>query len=138
LREVATDVAGTTGRDAVRFVVIEAKAGSFDLAARPQPARQDVSAAIMPSIAKTITTGLRTLERSARRPKHFNDTALIKVRDLGKLTSPETPIIKIGNSAKPITLPTRLLANVEPRQRCSESLPRQTDLSRLPRSRSRS
>jgi len=113
LREVATSVAGATSRDAVRFVVTEAKAGSFDLAARPQAAKRDVPAAIMPRIAKAMTTGLRTLERSATRPKHFNDTALLKLRDLGKLTSAETPIIKVGNGAKAIPLSARLLANVE-------------------------
>jgi hypothetical protein len=113
LREVATNVAGATGRDAVRFVVTEAKAGSFDLAARPQPGKQDVPPAIMPRIAKALTTGLRTLERSATRPKHFNDTALLKLRDLGKLTGPETPIIKLGNGAEPIPLSTRLIANIE-------------------------
>jgi hypothetical protein len=113
LREVATNVAGTPGRDAVRFVVTEAKAGSFDLAARPQPARRDVPAAIMPRIAKALTTGLRTLERSATRPKHFNDTALLKLRDLGKLTGAETPIIQLGNGDTPIPLSARLIANIE-------------------------
>lgn len=113
LREVATDVAGAAGRDAVRFVVTEAKAGSFDLTARPQPAKRTVSVAVMPRITKTITSGLRALERRAVRPKHFSDAALVKVRDLGKLTSPETPIIKIGNGEDPILLSSRLLANVE-------------------------
>jgi hypothetical protein len=78
LREVTTDVAGATGRDA-RFVVTEAQA----------------------------------VERSATRPKHFSDAALLKVRDLGRLTSPETPVVKVGNGTAPIALSSRLLANVE-------------------------
>jgi hypothetical protein len=113
LREVASDVAGAPGRDAVRFIVTEAKAGSFDLAARPQPARRDIPIAVMPRIAKTITSGLRTLEKRATRPKHFTDAALLKVRDLGKLASPETPVVKVGNGATPIPLSSRLIANVE-------------------------
>jgi hypothetical protein len=113
LREVATNVAGTTGRDAVRFVITEAKAASLDLAARPQPGKRDVSAAMMPRIAKSLSTGLRTLERTATRPKHFSDTALLKVRDLGRLKGPETPGISVGNGAKPIELSARLLANVD-------------------------
>jgi hypothetical protein len=113
LREVASDVAGSTGRDAVRFIVTEAKAGSFDLAARPQPAKRSVPVAVMPRIAKTITAGLRTLERHATRPKHFSDVALLRVRDLGRMTSPETPVVKIGNGAAPIPLSSRLIANVE-------------------------
>jgi hypothetical protein len=61
LREVSSDIAGTEGRDAFRFIVTESKAGSFDLAARPQPARPDVSATIGPRIAKTLTTALQAL-----------------------------------------------------------------------------
>jgi hypothetical protein len=113
LREVATDLAGATGRDAVRFIVTEAQAGSFDLVARPQAARVGVPPTIMPRIAKTLTTGLHTLERSATRPKHFNDTALLSLRDLGNLTSAETPIIKVGNGTAPVPLSARMLANVE-------------------------
>ncbi|HUK32382.1 MAG TPA: hypothetical protein VLV86_00640, partial [Vicinamibacterales bacterium] len=113
LREVANDVAGASGRDAVRFVITEAKAGSIDLAARPQPARRTVPVAVMPRIAKTITNGLKALERHATRPKHFTDAALLRVRDLGRMTSPETPVVKIGNGAAPIALTSRLVANVE-------------------------
>jgi hypothetical protein len=113
LREIASDVAGTPGRDAVRFVVTEAKAGSFDLTAKPQSARRDVSPVIMPRITKTVTAGLRALARRPVRPKHFSDTALLRVRDLGRLTSPETPTVKIGNGTEPIPLSSRLLANVE-------------------------
>ena len=114
LREVASDVAGRTGRDAVRFVVSEAKVGSFTLGVRPQPAKKDVPIAVMPRIAKTIATGIRTLERSAKRPKHFNDAALLKLRDLARLASPETPTVKVGNGAgHAVTLSSRLVANVE-------------------------
>jgi len=113
LREVASSVAGASGRDAVRFIVTEAKAGSFDLTARPQPVKRTVPAAVMPRIAKTLTSGLQSLERRATRPKHFSDAALLKVRDLGKMTSPETPVVKIGNGAAPIPLSSRLIANVE-------------------------
>lgn len=114
LREVAAAVAGTRGRDAVRFVVTEAKAGSFDLSARPQPAKRDVSVAVMPRIAKTIASGLRSLEKRAVRPKHFTDAALLKVRDLGKLASAETPMIRIGNGTTPsIPLSSKLIAHVE-------------------------
>jgi hypothetical protein len=67
----------------------------------------------MPRIAKTLTSGLQALERRATRPKHFSDAALLKVRDLGKMTSPETPVVKIGNGTAPIPLSARLIANVE-------------------------
>ena len=40
LQEVGRDVAGATGRDAVRFVITEAKGGSLTLGVRPQPERK--------------------------------------------------------------------------------------------------
>jgi hypothetical protein len=113
LREVAADVAGVQSRDAVRFVVTEAKAGSFDLSARPQPAARNVSPAIMPRISKTLTAGLKSLERRATRPKHFTDKALLSVRELGRLASPETPTISVGNGAEPIALSQRMLVHVD-------------------------
>jgi hypothetical protein len=113
LREVASDVAGPGRRDAFRFVVTEAKAGSFDLSVRPQAARRDMPAAIGPRIAKTLTAGLQALERKPKRPKHFNDAALIRVRELGKIVSAEVPTVTVGNGTKPVPLSTRLLANVE-------------------------
>jgi hypothetical protein len=75
LREVSSDVAGTEGRDAFRFIVTEAKAGRFDLAVRPQPARPDVSATIGPRIAKTLTAGLQALERE---PKRLSISAILR------------------------------------------------------------
>ena len=114
LREVGRDVAGAVGRDAVRYVVTEAKGGSFTLAVRPQVAKRTVPAAVIPRIAKTVTSGIRTLERGARRPKHFSDIALLKLRDLALLASPETPKVKIGNGAGvSVALSSRLVAHVE-------------------------
>jgi hypothetical protein len=114
LREVGRDVAGMTGRDAVRYVITEAKSGSFTLSVRPQAARKNVPAAVIPRIAQTVTSGIRTLERGAHRPKHFSDLALLKLRDLALLADPETPTVKIGNGAGDgIALSSRLLANVE-------------------------
>lgn len=114
LQEVGRDVAGAASRDAVRFVITAAKGGSFTLAVRPQPGRKSVPAAVMPRIAKTLTSGIRALEHRATRPKHFSDTALIKLRDLARLTSPETPSVKISNGeGAGITLSSRLVAHVE-------------------------
>jgi hypothetical protein len=114
LQEVGRDVAGATSRDAVRFVITEAKGGSLTLGVRPQPGRKSVPVAVMPRIAKTLTSGIRSLEQRASRPKHFSDHALIKLRDLARLTSPETPSVKIGNGVgAAITLSSKLVAHVE-------------------------
>jgi hypothetical protein len=68
----------------------------------------------MPRIAKTVTTGIRTLERSARRPKHFTDAALFRLRDLAKLRSPEIPAVKVGNGkGDTVSLSSRLIEHVD-------------------------
>ena len=114
LREVGRDVAGVAGRDAVRYVITEAKGGSFTLGVRPQAAKRAVSAAVVPRIAKTVTSGIRALERGAQRPKHFSDLALLKLRDLALLADPETPKVRVGNGAGTgIVLSSRLVAHVE-------------------------
>lgn len=114
LQEVGRDVAGAASRDAVRFVITEAKGGSLTLGVRPQPGRKSVPAAVMPRIAQTLTSGIRALEQTAKRPKHFTDAALVNLRDLARLTSPETPSVKVGNGrGSSITLSSRLVENVE-------------------------
>jgi hypothetical protein len=114
LQEVGRDVAGAARRDAVRFVITEAKGGSLTLGVRPQPGIKSVPVAVMPRIGKTLTTGIRSLEVRAKRPKHFSDLALVRLRDLARLTSPETPSVKVGNGdGTGITLSSRLIAHVE-------------------------
>src|SRR5687767_8308881 len=97
LQEVGRDVVGASSRDAVRFVITKAKGGSFSLDVKPQPGKKSIPAAAMPRIAKTLTAGIRSLEQRASRPKHFSDVALIKLRDLARLTGPETPSVKVSN-----------------------------------------
>src|SRR5206468_3828748 len=76
--------------------------------------KKNVPAAVMPRIATTVTSGIRSLERTAKRPKHFTDVALLKLRDLARLTSPQTPAVKVGNGAgSAMSLSSRLIANVE-------------------------
>ena len=114
LQEVGRDVAGATSRDAVRFVITDAKGGSFSLGVRPQPGKKSVPVSVMPRIARTLTAGIRLLERRATRPKHFSDKALINLRDLARLTSPETPSVTVSNGkGTGIALSTRLVAHVE-------------------------
>jgi len=114
LQEVGKHVAGVTGRDAVRYVITEAKGGSMTLDVSPQPARKQVPASAMPRIAAAVTSGIRTLERSTRRPKHFTDNALMNLRDLARLAGPETPAVKVSNgTGEPISLSTRLITHVD-------------------------
>lgn len=114
LREVGRDVAGAVGRDAVRYVVTGAKGGSFELGVRPQAAKKNIPGAVIPRIAKAVTEGIRTLERGARRPKHFSDIALLKLRDLALLADPETPTVKVSNgTGHGIALSHRLVTHVE-------------------------
>lgn len=114
LQEVGRNVAGASTRDAVRFVITSAKGGSLSLGVRPQPGRKSVPVAVMPRISKALTSGVRALETRAARPKHFNDVALMKLRDLARLTGPETPTVKVSNgTGGAITLSNRLVEHVE-------------------------
>lgn len=114
LREVGRSVAGVPGKDAIRYVITQAKGGSVTLSVSPQVARRQVRASVAPRIAGVVTSGIRALERSARRPKHFNDAALTSLRDLARLTSPETPAVKVGNgSGVPVALSQRLVQHVD-------------------------
>jgi hypothetical protein len=68
----------------------------------------------MPRITETVTKGIRSLEKSARRPKHFSDAALVKLRDLALLRSPEIPNVSVGNgTGEPVALSQKLVTNVE-------------------------
>ena len=114
LREVGRDVAGSSSKDAVRFVITEAKGGSVTLGVRPQPARRNVSAAVMPRIAKVVTDGIRSLEKTAKRPRHFSDIALEKLRELALVKGPEIPAVTIGNgTGAALPLSARVVEHVE-------------------------
>lgn len=114
LREVGREVTGSPARDAVRYVITEAKGGSITLGVRPQPARRDVPAAAMPRIAKVVTDGIRSLEKSAKRPKHFSDIALERLRELALIRGPDIPAVKIGNGTGGVLpLSSRVVEHVE-------------------------
>lgn len=114
LQEVGKNVAGVAGRDAVRYVITEARGGSLTLDVSPQPARKHVRASAMPRIAAAVTSGIRTLERTTRRPKHFTDNALRSLRDLARLAGPETPAVNVSNgTGTAVSLSARLITHVE-------------------------
>ena len=110
LREVGRDVVGATERDAVRYVITEAKGGSLTLGVSPRPGNENVSAEAMLRIAPAVTSGIRLLEQSAERPENFTDVALQRLRELALLADPETPEVRVGNS---VPLSRRLVQHVE-------------------------
>ena len=114
LREVGRAVVGATERDAVRYVVTEAKGGSLTLGVSPQPGNENVSAEAMLRIAPAVTSGIRLLEQSAERPENFTDVALQRLRELALLADPETPEVRVGNGAgSGVPLSKRLVQHVE-------------------------
>jgi len=114
LREIGRRVAGVTSRDAIRYVVTDAKGGSLSLGVRPQTASQKVPARVVPRIAKTVTSGIRSLEKRAERPKHFTDTALERLLDLARLTGPGIPAVRVTNgTGEGLKLSHRLIEHVE-------------------------
>ena len=105
LGEIGRGVTGNTAKDAVRYVITDASGGSFALCVRPQPARESVPASMMPQIARTVTSGIEELNQAAKRPSHFSDDALAKLRDLARLVGPETPTLTVSNGRRrPVAL----------------------------------
>jgi hypothetical protein len=114
LREVGRQVTGSPAKDAVRYVITEAKGGSVTLGVRPQPAQRNVPASLMPRIAKVVTSGIRSLERSPKRPRYFSDTALERLRDLARITGADIPAVKIANgTGGELRLSSRVIKHVE-------------------------
>lgn len=114
LGEVGRGVTGNPAKDAVRYVIKKASGGSFALRVRPQPARENVPAAMMPRIARTVISGIEELNQAAKRPSHFSDDALAKLRDLARLVGPETPSLTVSNGRRrPVALSSTMLAHVE-------------------------
>ena len=98
----------------MRYVVTEAKGGSLTLGVRPQPCNENVSAEAMLRIATVVTSGIRLLEQSAERPENFTESALQRLRELALLADPETPEVRVGNSAgNSVPLSRRLVQHVE-------------------------
>ena len=114
LAEIGKSVTGNPSRDAVRFVVTKASGGSFGLGVRPQPAQESVPASMMPRIAGSVASGIQELNEEAKRPKHFSDNALVKLRELARLVGPETPSLKVSNGrGLPVSLSSTTLAHIE-------------------------
>lgn len=114
LGEVGRGVTGRSAKDAVRYVITEASGGSFALCVRPEPARENVPAFAMPEIARTVATGIEELSQAAKRPRHFSDDALVKLRELARLVGPETPALSVSTAReRPVALTSKLLAHVE-------------------------
>lgn len=80
ITEVAEEVAGR--KRPVKWIV-SVKEGSVQLNADPQPSKPSVPVGL---IADTILEGVRALDRSAKRPAYFTDTALRKARELATVT----------------------------------------------------
>lgn len=115
LDEVGRGVAGNPSKHAVRYMVTEASGGSFALGVQPQPASKDVPAHVMPQIARTVLSGLRELERGPKRPRHFSDDALDKLRDLARVAGPDIPSLMVsdGGRDRRVALSSDVLAHVE-------------------------
>ena len=114
LAEIGKDVTGSHEKDVVRYVVMTASGGSFALGVRPQPGKECVPVSMMPRIARTVVSGLQQLDQEAKRPRHFSDRALVKLRTLACLAGPEMPSLRVSNGrGQPVALSPILLAHVE-------------------------
>jgi hypothetical protein len=116
LREVASELSGVAA-DAFKFVITDAKAGSFAVQVEPSAARKGAARRALPRISKAVTRGISDLQRqrSPRRPKYFSDAALERVKELAEESAVgHKPTVVIANgTGEPITLTARVADNVD-------------------------
>jgi len=116
LREVASQVSGAAA-DAFRFVITDAKAGSFELAVRPATAKKDAPRRVLPRISKAVTRGLAELQKPhrVRRPAYFSDEALEHVKQLAEESAVgKKPSLTVSNGTeRPIALTEHVVQNID-------------------------
>lgn len=114
LGEIGKGVTGSPEKDAVRYVVTMASGGSFALAVRAEARTENVAPALLPEIAETVTAGIDELNREPRRPRHFSDDALNRLRDLaGFGGAPLTPSLRVSNGrGDPVALSPLVIEHV--------------------------
>jgi hypothetical protein len=96
ITEVAESVEGR--KRPVKWIVTVSE-GSTQVHADPLPVKPAVQVGL---IATTVLEGVRTIERSARRPPNFSDYALRRVRDLGSVADGaevERALVKLDRKA---------------------------------------
>lgn len=113
LREVGREVSGLS-RDAVRFVIAKAQAGSFSVQVRAESGTAKLSPSALPKVAKAVTHGLAALHRGPRRPKYFSDYALEKAKELAEQVGDDIPALRVANGTDAeVSLSKRMVANID-------------------------
>ncbi len=113
VQEVAAEVPDA-GPGSLRWLLADARAGSFEVALRPEPAKRNVRYATSSQVVETLSSGLRHIQQRAERPAFFTDPALEQAKKLVELIGDGiTGITVITNGDEPIQLTRQLAANVE-------------------------
>ncbi len=84
VQEVTAEVPDA-GRGGLRWSLADAKAGSFEVALRAEPARRNVPYAASTRVIQTLWGGLRLIQVRAERPPFFSDPALEHAKRLVEL-----------------------------------------------------
>ncbi|MCX6832222.1 MAG: hypothetical protein NT028_08845 [candidate division Zixibacteria bacterium] len=111
LRNVSDEVSGRKG--AIMWVV-DVEPGSVVLNASPYPVSREIKN-IAPMM-HTIRTGIRSLEKSDTRPKHFSDAALWHARELASVIADGDKLIDkivIGGNGSTTKISQHTIANVD-------------------------
>jgi hypothetical protein len=112
LGEVVGQVPGV-GRGAVRWVIADARASSFEVALEPRATRKDIRPTALPEVISAIAGGLRQVQDRPERPAYFTDRALEHARELVSLVRGSVSAVRVRDGEQPVSLTGELLANVD-------------------------
>jgi hypothetical protein len=101
-QSVTGEVLPERGNDVI-WVFDNFNEGSLDLIVRPEPVTSELALA-MPRVVHAIASGIRMVEREAKRPDYFNDVALLHLKNLARL---EGVRVNTGKVGAPITAAAR-------------------------------
>jgi hypothetical protein len=113
LQEVAAEVPDA-GPNSLRWLLEDARTGSFEVALRAEPAKQKVRYATTLRVVEALSSGLRDIQQRVERPAFFTDPALEQAKKLVELIGDGITGVTVStHGAEPIQLTRQLAANVE-------------------------
>lgn len=111
--EVVKEMSGS--KRTIRWI-ISVNPGSLQVALKAQSVSRRLPPSQIPNVLQTIQRGLRTIEKGAKKPPHFNDTALMKARELASIANgkgAQVDSIKVRRSEQVERVTTKTLAHVD-------------------------
>jgi len=111
--EVVKEMSGS--KKAVRWIV-SVNAGSLQVALEAQSVSKKLPPHEIPIVLEKIQNGLHMIEKGEKKPPYFNDTALLKARELASIANGkrrQIDSIKVRRNEQVARVTTKTLANVD-------------------------